>query len=295
MALTGRAERRQATKRLRAASNFGVSKRARIGRGVFVAAVSVFYLFPILWAALTSFKKNLDINSSNPVVFFQPTLDHWRTLITEWDLLLFLRNSVIVAGLSTMFAVFLGTMAAYALSRSNIKARKAIAIDILSLKMIPPIVTVVPVFVLARQLGIFNTHGLVVAVYTLFGLPFVVWVMLGFINEIPRDIDRAASVDGATTWQTFIHVILPLAGPGLAAVTLLTFIVNWNEFLVASVLLTGDNRTAPVIAALSILPRGVLWGPANAAAIATMIPVVILSIAAQRWIVRGLSLGAINK
>lgn len=263
-------------------------------RVLFLAAITIFYLFPIAWAALTSLKTNLDINSSTPVLLFAPTLSHWETVVNEWGLPQFMINSLIIAGTATILALVFGTMAAYALSRSGIRARKAIALEILSLKMLPPIVAVVPLFVLGKNLGLFNTHGYVIAIYTLFSLPFAVWVLLGFIDEIPREIDEAAFVDGASTPQALRHVILPLAMPGIAAVGLLTFILNWNEYLVASVLLAGDNRTAPVITALAIQPRGVLWGPANAAAIATVLPVVVLSLLAQRWIVRGLSLGAVK-
>jgi multiple sugar transport system permease protein len=132
------------------------------------------------------------------------------------------------------------------------------------------------------------------SLYILFNLPFVIWVMKSFIDDIPRELDDAALVDGCNTIQAFIHVILPVASPGLACVTILTFIFSWNEFLFANVLLSGDHRTLPVVSALGLLPRAILWGPASATSVTIIIPVIILTLAVQRWIVRGLSFGAVE-
>jgi multiple sugar transport system permease protein len=186
-------------------------------------------------------------------------------------------------------------MAAYSLSRFRMRGKRVIALDILSIRMIPPIVTAVPIFLLARKLGLYNTYALVTVLYVLFNLPFVIWVMKGFLDDVPIQIEEAAKVDGCGVLGTFFRIILPIATPGLACVAIFTFILSWNEFLFSNVLLAGDHRTVPVVAALGLKPRAILWGSASAAAVGIMIPVIVMAFFLQHWIVRGLSLGAVKE
>ena len=264
-------------------------------RGLVIAAAFVFFLFPIYWIVVTSLKTEADIGALPPKWIFSPTLMHWRTVLYEWNMPLFLRNSIVISISSTVLCVLMGTMAAYSLSRFRMWGKQMIALDILSIRMVPPIVTAVPIFLLARRIGLFNTYGLVVALYVLFNLPFVVWVMKGFIDDIPIEIEEAACVDGCSVLGTFFRIILPIAAPGLACVAIFTFIFSWNEFLFSNILLARDHRTVPVIAALGLKPRAILWGSASAAAVGIIIPVVVLTFFVQRWIVRGLSLGAVKE
>jgi multiple sugar transport system permease protein len=268
---------------------------AAAGRVVVIGLACAIWLFPIYWLVVTSFKSEADIGAKPPVWIFQPVLDHWSTVLYEWNMLQFLKNSLLIASVSTVFTVLFGTMAAYSLSRFQMRGKQIIALDILSIRMIPPIVTAVPIFLLSRQVGLYNTYGLVIVLYVLFNLPFVIWVMKGFLDDVPIQIEEAAKVDGCGVVGTFFRIILPIATPGLACVAIFTFILCWNEFLFSNVLLAGDHRTVPVIAALGLKPRAILWGSASAAALGIIIPVVIVAFFVQRWIVRGLSLGAVKE
>lgn len=268
---------------------------AAAGRVVVIGLACAIWLFPIYWLVVTSFKTEADIGANPPVWIFQPVLDHWSTVLYEWNMLQFLKNSLLIASVSTVLTVLFGTMAAYSLSRFQIRGKQIIALDILSIRMIPPIVTAVPIFLLSRQVGLYNTYGLVIVLYVLFNLPFVIWVMKGFLDDVPIQIEEAAKVDGCGVMGTFFRIILPIATPGLACVAIFTFILCWNEFLFSNILLSGDHRTVPVIAALGLKPRAILWGSASAAALGIIIPVVIVAFFVQRWIVRGLSLGAVKE
>jgi multiple sugar transport system permease protein len=263
-------------------------------RGIVILAALIFCLFPVYWAAVTSLKNPVDVGAIPPKWLFTPVLDHYKTMLVDWNMLVFLKSSLILASSSTVMAVMVGTLAAYALSRFRMRGKQAIAMDILSIRMVPPIVTAVPIFLLARRWGLYNSYALVIPLYVLFNLPLIIWVMKSFLDEIPKELDEAAMVDGAGTMQTFLRVILPVATPGLACVTILTFIFTWNEFLIANVLLAGDNRTLPVVSAFGLLARAILWGPAAATTVTIIIPVIILTLFVQRWIVRGLSFGAVK-
>lgn len=264
-------------------------------RGVVIALAALFWLFPVYWIVMTSFKSEVDIAAVPPVWFFRPVLDHWKMVLYEWNLPLFLKNSLLIASVSTILTVVFGTMAAYSLSRFQMRGKQMIALDILSIRMIPPIVTAVPIFLVARQFGLYNTYILVIMLYVLFNLPFVIWVMKGFLDDVPKEIEEAAKIDGCGVIKIFFEIIIPIAAPGLACVAIFTFILIWNEFLFSNVLLSGDNRTVPVIAAMGLKPRAILWGSACAAALAIIVPVIIMTLFVQRWIVRGLSLGAVKE
>lgn len=186
---------------------------AAAGRVVVIGLACVIWLFPIYWLVVTSFKSEADIGAMPPVWVFQPVLDHWSTVLYEWNMLQFLKNSLLIASVSTILTVLFGTMAAYSLSRFRMRGKQVIALDILSIRMIPPIVTAVPIFLLSRQVGLYNTYGLVIVLYVLFNLPFVIWVMKGFLDDVPIQIEEAAKVDGCGVLGTFFRIILPIATP----------------------------------------------------------------------------------
>ncbi|HNB26388.1 MAG TPA: carbohydrate ABC transporter permease, partial [Alphaproteobacteria bacterium] len=211
--------------------------------------------------------------------------------MNAWDAFL---NSALIVGLATSFAMMAGTLAAYALARFDIKNKDFIAFEILSIRMLPPIVSVIPLFMIAKQLGVFDTPWLLIAVYTLNGLPFVVWIMRVFIQEIPQSIEEAALIDGCSRFECFWRVTLPLLLPGLAATMVIIFMFAWNEYLLASILTSKDARTLPVIAASAIKPKAISWGLASAAGVLMSVPVVVLVLMMQRYLVRGLTLGAVK-
>ncbi|MFS8146198.1 hypothetical protein ATY78_03870 [Rhizobium sp. R635] len=261
---------------------------------VLAIAAALFFAFPIYWMASSSFKSEVDISAFPPIWSFGPTLDNYRQLFTElnaWDALI---NSALIVGMSTCIAMAAGTMAAYALARFEIKGKEVLAFEILSIRMLPPIVSVIPMFIIARQMGIFDTPWLLTAAYALSGLPFVVWVMRVFIQDIPQSIEEAAMIDGCSRFETFWRVTLPLLLPGLAATMVIVFMFAWNEFLLASMLTSQEAKTLPVIAANAIKPKAIAWGLASAAGVVMSLPVVVLVLLMQRYLVRGLTLGAVK-
>jgi multiple sugar transport system permease protein len=259
-----------------------------------IAVALAFFLFPFFWMVASAFKSPGDVTAYPPVWLFAPTLDNFRELINEMGALSALRNSLIIVGISTCLALLFGTMAAYALARYNIKGKETIALEILMVRMLPPIVSVIPLFLLAQKFGLFDTYWILIAVYTLMGLPFVVWVMRVFIQEIPRSVEEAALVDGCTRLQVLFRISLPLMLPGLAATVVIIFMFAWNEYLFATMLTSSDAKTLPVVAANTVKPRGISWGVASAAGVLMSAPVVVLALMAQRYLVRGLTFGVVK-
>ncbi len=255
---------------------------------------ALFFAFPIFWMVSSSFKSEVDISAYPPIWSFTPTLANYAQLFTELNAWQALLNSALIVGLSTCIAMAAGTLAAYALARFDVKGKEFLAFEILSIRMLPPIVSVIPMFIIARQLGIFDTPWLLIAAYALSGLPFVVWVMRVFIQDIPQSIEEAAMIDGCSRFETFWRVTLPLLLPGLAATMVIVFMFAWNEFLLASMLTSQEAKTLPVIAANAIKPKAIAWGLASAAGVMMSLPVVILVLLMQRYLVRGLTLGAVK-
>lgn len=255
---------------------------------------TIFFAFPVYWMASSALKSDNDISTYPPMWSFTPTLHSFRQLFEELGALQALLNSAFIVGIATCLAMIAGTLAAYALARFNIKGKNFIAFEVLSIRMLPPMVSVIPLFMIAKALGIFDTPWLLIAVYTLNGLPFVVWVMRVFIQEIPQSIEEAALIDGCSRFECFWRVTLPLLLPGLVATMVIIFMFAWNEYLLASILTSSDARTLPVIAASAIKPKAISWGLASAAGVLMSLPVVVLVLLMQKYLVRGLTLGAVK-
>jgi multiple sugar transport system permease protein len=255
-------------------------------------------LVPVYWMATVSLKTEAEQFAVPPRwLSFAPTLAHYREAFLARPFGRYLLNSAVVAVLSTACAVTLGTLAAYALARLEMRGRTAerLSLWILSTRMFPPIVTVVPLFLMMRDLRLLNTLAALVVVHTGFNLPFVVWMMRGFFREIPRDLEEAARVDGDTRLGALRRVVLPLAAPGLAATAIFCLIVSWNEFLLALALTQTDAAmTLPVGIAGRVTQYEIRWGVMSAAGVVAMTPILVFALAVQRYLVRGLSLGAVK-
>jgi multiple sugar transport system permease protein len=255
-------------------------------------------LLPVYWMLTISLKSEVDQFSVPPKwLAFEPTLAHYRDAFVERSFGQYLVTSAIVAVLSTACALLLGTLAAYGLARFRLPRRlnTRVALWILSTRMFPPIVTVVPLFLLMRDVRLLDTRLSLVIVYTAFNLPFVVWMMRGFFQEIPRELEEAARVDGDTRLGALRRVILPLVAPGLAATAVFCLIISWNEFLFALTLTQTDNAmTLPVGIAGRVTQYEIEWGVMSAAGVVAMIPILVFALAVQRYLVRGLSLGAVK-
>lgn len=255
-------------------------------------------LAPVYWMLTISFKHEVDQFAVPPKWFsFSPTLEHYADAFLGRSFGQYLVNSLIVAVASTGCALVLGTLAAYSLSRFRLprKLDQKLALWILSTRMMPAIVTAVPLFLIMRDLRLVNTRLSLVIVYTAFNLPFVVWMMRGFFAEVPRDLEEAAMVDGDSRLGAFRRVVLPLVTPGLAATAVFCLIVSWNEFLFALVLTqTDEAMTLPVGIAGRVTQYGIQWGAMSAAAVVAIVPILAFALAVQKYLVRGLSLGAVK-
>jgi multiple sugar transport system permease protein len=272
-------------------------RRARGGDAFLVLAnglIVALFLFPLFWMLLGAFKSESDLLAPTPVLLFRPTLEHWRYIEENWDIFSHLWNSVAISAVTTFLTLVLGLPAAYGLSRFPIWRKDALLFDILSLKMIPPIASVVPLFVLARAAGLYNTLTVLVILNTSFQLPFAILVLKSFIDEIPREIDEAATIDGCRPWRVLWSAILPLAVPGLICCALFVFIFTWNEFLMANTMVGGDLRPLPPVVGLALTHRGILWGPALALGVVVVLPVFFLAVSLSRYMARGLTFGAVK-
>ena len=269
------------------------------GLAYFVIALAlVLTLFPIYWLALNSFKRDLDIFAVPPVWFdFKPTPQHYYATFVERPFLTFALNSMIIAVATTIISLIFGTMAGYALARFPYTGRRRYQISfwILSTRMMPPIVTMIPLFLFFNYFSLLNTKTAVVVAYTAFNLPFATWMMKSYFQDLPVELEEAAIVDGDTRWGAFLHVALPLARPGLAATAVFSLIISWNEFLLALILTkTEQSLTLPIGIAGRVSQYTTYWGEISAAGFLASIPIMIFAFIVQRHLVRGLSFGAVK-
>ncbi|MGH6945572.1 MAG: carbohydrate ABC transporter permease [Geminicoccaceae bacterium] len=309
-------------------------------------------LFPMYWLAVTSLKLPIDVNQGPkylPFVDFQPSLHAWRYLLVDIarDTFRPYLNSVIVASFSTLFALAIGSMAAYALSRITYRPKLgsvmifllclagvvvAVAVQgvdwrlaalagvalfallaralqrrftralgngdilfwIISQRILPPVVTALPIYVMFQKLGLLDTHTALIITYATVNLPIVVWLMFDFFASVPIDLEESAQLDGASRYRIFWDIVLPLARPGLAATGLLVFVLAWNEYLLALFLSSVNAQTMPLLVAAQNATRGPQWWYMSVLIILMILPVILIALALQRFITRGLLLGAVK-
>lgn len=271
----------------------------RVARYLLLTAALVVALAPVYWMLTISLKAEVDQFASPPAwLLFSPTFAHYYDAFVSRSFGQYLITSAIVAIASTACALVLGTLAAYSLARFHFpyNCENKLSLWILSTRMFPAIVTAVPLFLMMRDLRLLNTRLALIIVYTSFNLPFVVWMMRGFFAEVPRDLEEAALVDGDSRLGTLWRVILPLVTPGLAATAVFCLIVSWNEFLFALVLTQTDAAmTLPVGIAGRVTQYEIKWGVMSAAGVVAIVPILAFALAVQKYLVRGLSLGAVKE
>jgi multiple sugar transport system permease protein len=263
-----------------------------------IAVALVATLFPIYWIAANSFKYDIDIFSIPPQWFpANPTLKHYDAAFVHRPFLTYALNSLIIAVSTTIVSVVFGTLAGYALARFQYPGRWRYQISfwILSTRMMPPIVTIIPLYIAFNYLGMLNTKPAVIIAYTAFNLPFATWMMKSYFQDLPVELEEAAMVDGDTRWGAFLRIALPLARPGLAATAIFCLIISWNEFLLALVLtLTERSQTLPIGIAGRVTQYTTYWGEISAAGFTACIPIMIFAFIVQKHLVRGLSFGAVK-
>ncbi len=259
-----------------------------------VGAVIVFFCFPIFWTVITSVKPLDLIPKMPPVWRFQPTLEHYISIFVDKGITRSLWNSFSVATMSTLLCLLVGTPAAYAFSRFQLPGKEHFAFYFLTARMAPPISVILPLFLIFSSLKLLDTKLVLVIAYMTFNFSFVIWMMRGFFDEIPTELDESAMVDGCSRFGAFLKVVLPLTAPGLAASAIICFIFSWNEFLFALILTNISAKTLPVAAAGFITDRMVLWGKLCAASVVIYLPVMIFGLLTRRYLIRGLTLGGIK-
>jgi multiple sugar transport system permease protein len=270
----------------------------RIAKYLFLSLALLATLLPIYWMITISLKSEVDHFAFPPAwLFFSPTIGHYYDAFVTRSFGQYLLTSAFVAITSTASALIIGTFAAYALARFRLPYNldEKLSLWILSTRMFPAIVTAVPLFLMMRDLRLINTRLALVVIYTAFNLPFVVWMMRGFFAELPRELEEAAMVDGDSRMGALWRVALPLVAPGLAATAVFCLIVSWNEFLFALVLTqTDEAMTLPVGIAGRVTQYEIKWGVMSAAGTVAIVPILVFALAVQKYLVRGLSLGAVK-
>jgi len=270
--------------------------RARSLALVAVAALLLaVWAFPVLWALLTSFKTERDVLAYPPTVIFEPTLRNYHdVLFGPASLLPNLLSSVIVAGVSTLLTLLLAVPAAYALARLEFPGKRTSGFYVLATQMLPPVGLIIPYYLVLQKVGGLDTYAGLILIYLTFSLPFAIWLMVSYFEDVPREMEEAALLDRAGRLRALWYVILPQVRGGIAVTTIFVFLNAWNEFLFAVVL--GGNRVRPVTVAMFnfISVEQTLWAKLAAGAMLAMAPVILLGLLAQRHIVKGLTVGAVK-
>ncbi len=293
---------------------------ALVAQYTVLVVLSIISLLPIIVMVITSNKTQVEIMSQESLWSFTPTLDNYSHILeNKFDV--YLRNSIIVGLTSTVLSLFVSGMAAYALARLRFPGRGPIAYFTLIIRMVPPAVLAIPIFILWLnwESFLFNTidatpilyemktpdpyaiaEGLIdgrlglILFYTALNLPFAIWLLVGFLKQIPSELEEAAIVDGANQWQVFYRIIFPLMRPGLAVAAIFTFRIAWNEFLLALILTNRNTRTLPVGITLFLTEQGVQWGRIMAMGTLIVIPPLLLTFFSARQIIAGMTAGAVK-
>ncbi len=258
-----------------------------------LALITIFVLFPIAWIGLSAFKNGVDVR--RPTLTFTPTLENFRTLWAEpFDFGRLLFNSIAVCVIVVVITVPLAASAAYALSRFRIPGKRILIVAILATQFLPPVVLVIPYFTLLRDIGLLDTLWGLALVNLTRTLPFSIWLLYGFIDSLPREIEESAMIDGAGEFSILRHITGPLAAPGLVTAGIFSFILAWNEFLYA-LILTRDNARTSIVGLVSVVgERDVPWELMSAGGVLIMIPVLALSWLIRRHFAEGMTVGAVK-
>ena len=259
-----------------------------------LSIVSFVSLIPIIFMILGSFKTDIDVFSMENIWVFKPSLKHYIDLFVKKNFLNNLFNSLILTFSSTAISILIALPAAYAFTRYRMKRKKDIMLWILSQRMLPPVAIIIPFFLIVRYLGLLDTHISLIFVYILFNLPLGIWLLRGFLEEVPVEIEESSRIDGCSELGTLCRIVIPCASGGVVATAIVCMIFTWNEFLFALVLSAKNVVTAPIVAGALKLAWGYGWGQALAAGTTVIMPIVIVTTILGRKLQRGLTFGAIK-
>lgn len=255
--------------------------------------ISFIYLFPYIWMVLTGIRRPVDSLTMPPRLIFTPSLEGFRTIFGQVHFHGYLLNSIIVSVAATLAVLIVACPSAYAMTQLRMRGNTFLG-AILVARMVPGISILVPIYLAASRMGVLDTYGLLIVVYTAFNLPFAIWLLRGFFRDVPHDIREAAIIDGCTEFQVFWRMVLPLVTNGIVATAVFVFIAAWNEFLFALALTNAHTATAPLSVVGFRNELGVQWDAIGAAALMISTPVVLFAVVMQRYLVRGLTMGSVK-
>ncbi|ADY12371.1 carbohydrate ABC transporter permease [Sphaerochaeta globosa] len=259
--------------------------------GVVLAAIIIPILFPFIWMLMSSFKTQVDIISWPPKFIFKPVMQNYERVFVEQNFLQYMQNSLIVSTVSVFFSLLLGLPAAYSIARYK---QKKLSIFILVARLMPGISFLMPWYIVFSRLRLMDSYVALILSHMLIALPLVVWVMSPYFDSVPRELEEAAMVDGLTQQAAFVKILLPLSGPGVVTATTLSFIFSWNNFMFSQVLSQQKTRTLPIAVYNFLSYVEVDWGAVMAAAVTIMAPAIILTMFFQKYVVKGLTMGAVK-
>lgn len=271
-----------------------------LGKHVILYAILVLVLLwtlvPILWMVLSSFKPSGSITSPTPEIIFNPTLENYVSLFSgSTSLLGYAKNSLLAAGISTIISVALGCLAGYGLARIHFRGKHHLSFWIISTRMAPIAAVIVPLYLLFRYVNLLDSvTGLVIA-YLTFNLPFAIWIMNAFFAGLSPSLEESAMVDGATRFQAFWRIALPLVTPGIATTAILCFLFAWNDYAFARTFSGPGSATIPVFAAQLVTQTGIDWGALVSIGTVVVLPMIVAGLAVRRYLVAGLTLGAVKE
>ncbi|AET88343.1 MULTISPECIES: carbohydrate ABC transporter permease [Caballeronia] len=260
--------------------------------GIVAWIVSILLFFPIFWMTITAFKTEQQAYSSS--LFFTPTLDSFREVFARSNYFGFAWNSVLISVGVTVLCLILAVPCAYAMAFFPTKKTQSVLLWMLSTKMMPSVGVLVPIYLLWKNTGLLDTVSGLVIVYTLINLPIAVWMAFTYFNEVPKDILEAGRIDGATTWQEIVYLLMPMALPGLASTGLLLIILSWNEAFWSINLSSSNAAPLTVFIASYSSPEGLFWAKLSAASLLAVAPILIVGWVSQKQLVRGLTFGAVK-
>ncbi|HWJ02787.1 MAG TPA: carbohydrate ABC transporter permease [Verrucomicrobiae bacterium] len=256
-----------------------------------LAAVVVAFLFPFFWMILASFKTQQQILSTQNVLIFKPTLQNYLDVFKQYSFLKFIINSFIIAVGSTVLSLVVGLPAAYSIARYN---QNKLGVTILVARIVPGITFLIPWFIIFSKLSMVDSYTSMILSHMLVGLPFIVWIMVSYFENIPIELEESARVDGCTIQEAFWRIVLPISGPGIITASIFSFVFSWNNFMFSLVLSGEKTKTLPIAVFSFLSYSEINWGGLMAAAVVITLPVLILALFAQKYIISGLTAGAVK-
>ncbi|MGI9667311.1 MAG: carbohydrate ABC transporter permease [Acidimicrobiia bacterium] len=275
----------------------GQSRAGQTAIAVAAWGAAIIFFFPVFWMVLNAFKEELDANTS-PKLFFSPTLDRFRDVMADIPGLLTFQeayiNSIVIVVTSTIVVLVLSIPAAYALSIWPVQKWKDVLFFFISTKFLPVVAAILPLWIIARDLGLLNTRSVLIILYTAVNIPLAVWMLRSFFGEVPKELIEASQLDGAGLRKQLTSVIMPIVAPGIAATALLVFIFSWNEYFLAVQLNPIESSTVPIWVTSTVSTRGNFLAKLSSASTLAVLPVVLAGWIAQKRMIRGLSMGAVK-